>query len=140
MLVIYELHPNILNLETSQWEVKIIFKSGQKIITDAPTDNNGKGEAFAPTDLVSSALCSCMTTVMGICAEKGGFKMPNSKAKISKVMSTEPRRIKEIHIELNFEKNSLTDLQKKKLENVGRNCPVAKSLNPEIKQDIIFNF
>ena len=78
-----------------------------------------------------------MTTVMGICAEKGGFKMPNSKAKISKVMSTEPRRIKEIHIELNFEKNSLTDVQKKKLENVGRNCPVAKSLNSEIKQDII---
>ena len=55
-------------------------------------------------------------------------------------MSTEPRRIKEIHIELNFEKNSLTDVQKKKLEDVGRNCPVAKSLNSEIKQDIIFNF
>lgn len=124
------------NLRTSSKHIK----SGQKIITDAPTDNNGKGEAFAPTDLVSSALCSCMTTVMGICAEKGGFKMPNSKAKISKVMSTEPRRIKEIHIELNFEKNSLTDVQKKKLENVGRNCPVAKSLNSEIKQDIVFNF
>ena len=72
------------------------IKSGQKIITDAPTDNNGKGQAFAPTDLVSSALCSCMTTVMGICAEKGGFKMPNSSAKITKVMSVEPRKIKEI--------------------------------------------
>ena len=71
------------------------LKSGEIIITDAPTDNNGKGEAFAPTDLVSSALCSCMTTVMGICAEKGGFKMPNSTAKITKIMSSEPRKIKE---------------------------------------------
>ena len=116
------------------------IKSGQKIITDAPVDNNGKGEAFAPTDLVSSALCSCMTTVMGICAEKGGFKMPNSIAKIQKIMNSDPRKIKEIHIELNFEENSLTDIQKNKLESVGRNCPVAKSLHPEIKQNIIFNF
>ena len=116
------------------------IKSGQEIITDAPVDNNGKGEAFAPTDLVSSALCSCMTTVMGICAEKGGFKMPNSIAKIKKIMNSDPRKIKEINIELNFEENSLTDIQKNKLESVGRNCPVAKSLHPEIKQNIIFNF
>ena len=116
------------------------IKSGQEIITDAPVDNNGKGEAFAPTDLVSSALCSCMTTVMGICAEKGGFKMPNSIAKIQKIMNSDPRKIKEIHIELNFEENSLTDIQKNKLESVGRNCPVANSLHPEIKQNIIFNF
>ena len=116
------------------------IKSGQEIITDAPVDNNGKGKAFAPTDLVSSALCSCMTTVMGICAEKGGFKMPNSIARIKKIMNSDPRKIKEIHIELNFEENSLTDIQKNKLESVGRNCPVAKSLHPEIKQNIIFNF
>ena len=116
------------------------IKSGQEIITDAPVDNNGKGEAFAPTDLVSSALCSCMTTVMGICAEKGGFKMPNSIAKIKKIMSSDPRKIKEINVEINFEENSLTDIQKKKLESIGRNCPVAKSLHPEIKQNIIFNF
>ena len=116
------------------------IKSGQKIITDAPTDNNGKGQAFAPTDLVSSALCSCMTTVMGICAEKGGFKMPNSSAKITKVMSVEPRKIKEIRIELNFEENNLSEAQKNKLKNVGENCPVAKSLHPDINQIINFNF
>ena len=114
--------------------------SKDKITTDAPTDNNGKGEAFAPTDLVSSALCSCMTTVMGICAEKGGFKMPNSSAKITKIMSADPRKIKEIKVELNFEKNSLTDTQKNKLISVGKNCPVAKSLHPDIKQSILFNF
>ena len=116
------------------------IKSGQKIITDAPPDNNGKGQAFAPTDLVSSALCSCMTTVMGICAEKGGFKMPNSSAKITKVMSVEPRKIKEIRIELNFEENNLSEAQKNKLKNVGENCPVAKSLHPDINQNINFNF
>lgn len=116
------------------------IKSGEKIITDAPTDNNGKGQAFAPTDLVSSALCSCMTTVMGICAEKGGFKMPNSTAKITKIMSAKPRKIKEIRIELNFEENNLSEAQKNKLKNVGENCPVAKSLHPDINQIINFNF
>ena len=116
------------------------LKSGENIITDAPTDNNGKGEAFAPTDLVSSALCSCMTTVMGICAEKGGFDMPNSSAKITKIMSQEPRKIKEIHVQLDFEKNNLSKAQKKKLKEVGENCPVAKSLNPDINQVITFNF
>ena len=116
------------------------IKSGEEILTDAPTDNNGKGQAFAPTDLVSSALCSCMTTVMGICAEKGGFKMPNSIAKITKIMSEEPRKIKEIRIELNFEENNLSEAQKNKLKNVGENCPVAKSLHPDINQIINFNF
>tara|TARA_E500000331_G_C17025713_1_gene612888 strand:+ start:345 stop:752 length:408 start_codon:yes stop_codon:yes gene_type:complete len=123
-------------LRTSSTHVK----SGKNIITDAPIDNNGKGDAFAPTDLVSSALCSCITTVMGICAEKGKFEMPNSKAKITKLMSTNPRKISEIKIEINFEKNSLTDVQKRKLISVGKNCPVAKSLNSDIKQNLIFNF
>ena len=114
--------------------------SKDKITTDAPIDNNGKGQAFAPTDLVSSALCSCMTTVMGICAEKGGFKMPNSTAKITKIMSAEPRKIKEIRIKLNFEENNLSEAQKNKLKNVSENCPVAKSLHPDINQIINFNF
>ena len=74
------------NLRTSSTHLQ----SGDTIITDAPTDNNGKGEAFSPTDLVSSALCSCMTTVMGICAAKGNFQMPNSSAKVTKVMSDTP--------------------------------------------------
>tara|TARA_B100001769_G_C22108568_1_gene599250 strand:- start:223 stop:630 length:408 start_codon:yes stop_codon:yes gene_type:complete len=123
-------------LRTSSTHVK----TGKNIITDAPIDNNGKGQAFAPTDLVSSALCSCITTVMGICAEKGKFEMPNSNAKITKLMSTNPRKISEIKIEINFEKNSLTDVQKRKLISVGKNCPVAKSLNSDIKQNLIFNF
>ena len=116
------------------------LSSGKNIITDAPIDNTGKGEACAPTDLVASALCSCMTTVMGICAEKGNFEMPNSTAKITKIMSADPRKISEIKIELNFDNNNLNDTQKNKLMSVAENCPVAKSLNPDIKQTLKFNF
>jgi len=116
------------------------LKSGDKIKTDAPVDNNGKGEAFAPTDLVSSALCSCMSTVMGICANKGNFSMPNSSAIITKTMGSDPRKISKIMIEFTFEKSELTDAQKNKLMSVAENCPVAKSLNPDIKQNLTFKF
>ena len=78
----------------------IHLKSSNIIITDAPTDNNGKGEAFSPTDLIASALCSCMTTVMGICAYKNDFQLPKSKSKITKAMSSSPRRISKIIIEI----------------------------------------
>lgn len=116
------------------------LNSGDKITTDAPLDNNGKGEAFSPTDLVCTALCSCMTTVMGICAEKGNFILPKSSAKIKKVMSENPRKISEIHIELNFEESSLSQSQKNKLIEVASNCPVAKSLDKELTQKVKFNF
>ena len=106
------------------------LKSGENIITDAPTDNNGKGEAFAPTDLVSSALCSCMTTVMGICAEKGGFAMPNSSAKITKIMSQEPRKIKEIHVKLDFEENNYLRLRKRNLEKLVKIVRLQKAYIP----------
>ena len=69
------------------------LKSSDVILTDAPVDNNGKGDAFSPTDLVASALCSCMTTVMGICAEKNNFELPKSTARVTKVMESHPRRI-----------------------------------------------
>ena len=116
------------------------IKSGEIIITDAPTDNNGKGEAFSPTDLVCTALCSCMTTIMGICADKGNFILPKSEAKIKKVMSDNPRKIIEIEIEITFEKNNLSDNQKSKLIKVAESCPVAKSIDPNINQKIKFNF
>ena len=124
------------NLRTSSTHIQ----SGDKIITDAPTDNNGKGEAFSPTDLVASALCSCMTTVMGICADKGNFNIPKSSAKITKIMSVEPRKISEIVVMFTFEKSNLSGTQKKKLMSVAENCPVAKSINPDIKQTISFDF
>ena len=80
----------------------IHLKSSDTIVTDAPVDNNGMGNAFSPTDLVASALCSCMTTVMGICAEKNNFELPGSIAYVTKIMESHPRRISKIIIEINF--------------------------------------
>jgi len=116
------------------------LKSSDIIITDAPTDNNGKGDAFSPTDLVASALCSCMTTVMGICAEKNNFKLPVSTAYVTKIMESYPRRISKIIIEINFDKNNLSDQQKEKLVAVAKGCPVAQSLSTDLIQEVKFNF
>tara|TARA_B000000565_G_scaffold43761_1_gene29133 strand:+ start:896 stop:1303 length:408 start_codon:yes stop_codon:yes gene_type:complete len=116
------------------------LKSSNVIITDAPTDNNGKGNAFSPTDLVASALCSCMTTVMGICANKNQFDLPNSTAYVTKVMSSHPRRISKIIIEINFEKNNLSEQNVEKLIAVAKGCPVAQSLSADLIQEVRFNF
>tara|TARA_B100000003_G_scaffold98253_1_gene88028 strand:- start:71 stop:478 length:408 start_codon:yes stop_codon:yes gene_type:complete len=116
------------------------LKSSNVIITDAPTDNNGKGNAFSPTDLVASALCSCMTTVMGICANKNQFDLPNSTAHVTKVMSSHPRRISKIIIEINFEKNNLSEQNVEKLIAVAKGCPVAQSLSSDLIQEVKFIF
>ena len=116
------------------------LKSSNVIITDAPTDNNGKGNAFSPTDLVASALCSCMTTVMGICAEKNNFELPESIAYVTKIMESHPRRISKIIIEINFDNNNLSDQQTEKLVAVAKGCPVAQSLNSDLIQEVKFNF
>ena len=116
------------------------LKSSNVIITDAPKDNNGKGNAFSPTDLVASALCSCMTTVMGICANKNQFDLPNSTAHVTKVMSSHPRRISKIIIEINFDKNNLSEQNVEKLIAVAKGCPVAQSLSSDLIQEVKFNF
>ena len=116
------------------------IKSSNVIITDAPKDNNGKGNAFSPTDLVASALCSCMTTVMGICANKNQFDLPNSTAHVTKVMSSHPRRISKIIIDINFEKNNLSEQNVEKLIAVAKGCPVAQSLSADLIQEVRFNF
>ena len=116
------------------------LKSSNVIITDAPKDNNGKGNAFSPTDLIASALCSCMTTVMGICANKNQFDLPNSTAHITKVMSSHPRRISKIIIEINFDKNNLSEQNIEKLIAVAEGCPVAQSLSSDLIQEVKFNF
>lgn len=116
------------------------LKSSDIILTDAPVDNNGKGDAFSPTDLVASALCSCMTTVMGICAEKNNFELPKSTARVTKVMESHPRRISKIIIEIDFDKNNLSDQQIEKLIAVAKGCPVAQSLNSDLIQEVIYNF
>tara|TARA_B100000900_G_scaffold376005_1_gene358483 strand:- start:1492 stop:1899 length:408 start_codon:yes stop_codon:yes gene_type:complete len=114
--------------------------SNTEIITDAPVDNNGKGESFSPTDLVATALGTCMITVMGIYAEKNGILMPNVYSRTNKVMSSSPRKISKLKIQINFEGNELSDLEKQSLKRVALNCPVAKSLHVDLQQEIEFNF
>lgn len=115
--------------------------SQNKIITDAPTDNNGKGEAFSPTDLVCAALGSCMMTIMGIVAERDKVNLQGVTWKTTKVMASNPRRIAEIHVHFYFPSSlRLESTYKQKLENAARTCPVALSLAPEIKQEVFFHY
>ncbi len=116
------------------------LKSANKITTDAPTDNLGKGEAFSPTDLVSAALSSCMMTIMGQVAEREGVALEGLKTEVVKVMAANPRRIAEIKIDFSHPNLNATDIQKQKLKNAARTCPVALSLSAELKQTITFNF
>jgi len=115
-------------------------RSGEKIITDAPVDNKGKGEYFSPTDMVSSALCSCIFTIMGIKAKENGFNIDNATATAKKVMRNDPRRIKEIKIEYDFSNHNLTDEQKNILKNLVNASPVPRSLHPDIEQNITLKF
>ncbi|MCG2612511.1 OsmC family protein [Flavobacterium sp. SM15] len=115
------------------------LQSGNTIITDAPTDNHGKGEAFSPTDSVANALATCMLTVMGIKAKDLEVDFTGSTAEVTKIMGPDPRRIVEIHV--NFDMNLATDEKTKTvLERTALTCPVYFSLHPEIKKEITFNW
>ena len=112
--------------------------SGNKIITDAPLDNHGKGQAFSPTDLLATSLANCMLTVMGIAANTHGINMNGAVAEVTKVMAANPRRVAEVHVHITMPKVKYTDKEKSILEHAGRTCPVAQSLHPNILQDIVF--
>jgi putative redox protein len=115
------------------------IQSNNTIITDAPKDNHGKGEAFSPTDMVATALASCMMSIMGIAAKKEGITpIEGTVAEVTKVMYAEPRRIGEIHVTLTFPKNNFSEKEKKIYENAAKTCPVAKSLHPDLKQIVEF--
>jgi len=115
-------------------------KSGKIVITDAPPDNNGKGEAFSPTDLVCAALSSCMITIMGMLAERESIDLNGLKSDVVKIMTSNPRKIAEIQIVFSHESLQATDTQKDKLKRAALTCPVALSLHDSIKQSITFNF
>jgi len=110
--------------------------SGTKLITDAPIDNQGKGAYFSPTDLVATALGSCMITIMGIAARTHAFDIEGATWKTTKVMADNPRRISEVIIEITFPPNKYTDRQKQVIEHISKNCPVALSLHPDLKQTV----
>jgi putative redox protein len=115
------------------------LKSGQEIITDAPIDNNGKGEAFSPTDLLATSLGTCMLTIMGITANRHQIEINGTRVNITKLMAENPRRVQKIIAEVILKSDlKLTDKEKILLENSARACPVAKSLHPDIIQEISF--
>ncbi|TDG35166.1 OsmC family peroxiredoxin [Pedobacter changchengzhani] len=118
----------------------IHLASGSEIITDAPIDNKGKGEAFSPSDLLATSLGNCMLTIVGIAANEHGFNIDGTTAEITKIMATEPRRVVEIVVNLQFPNHDYTDKTKAIIERSARTCPVANSLHPDIKQNITFNY
>jgi putative redox protein len=116
------------------------LQSGTKILTDAPVDNNGKGEAFSPTDLVASALGSCMVTIMGIIAARENISLEGLNWEVTKIMQANPRKIEEIKVDFTWEVPVNNSVFIQKLKNAAKTCPVALSLDPAIKQTLNFNF
>lgn len=113
--------------------------SGLKIITDAPVDNNGKGEAFSPTDLTATSLASCMITIMGITANAKNWPLNYCECEVEKIMSSAPRRISEINLTMKLDA-AWDKKQRSILENAAKTCPVAFSLHPELKVNLTFNY
>ncbi|WP_442845485.1 OsmC family protein [Leeuwenhoekiella sp. H156] len=115
-------------------------QSGNTFITDAPVDNNGKGEAFSPTDTVATALASCMLTVMGIKANQmGAPDLKGSIAEVTKIMAAEPRRISKIEVKLTLY-GIAEEKTRKILENTARTCPVLQSLHPDMEKVVFFDW
>jgi putative redox protein len=124
------------NLRTQSEHVQ----SSTQLLTDAPVDNNGKGEAFSPTDLVASALGSCMVTIMGIVAERHGVSLEGLSWEVTKIMQASPRKIQEIVVDFHWASPIQDKVMIQKLKNAAFTCPVALSLDPEIKQTVNFDF
>lgn len=115
------------------------IQSGTTIETDAPTDNQGKGERFSPTDLVATSLATCMVTTMAILGRNHNINIDGTECEVQKIMASDPRRIAEIKIQLQFPKNkTYTDKEKSILEHIAHTCPVALSLHPDCKQTLSF--
>ena len=117
----------------------IHLSSGEAIITDAPVDNNGKGEAFSPTDLVAAALGSCMITIMGIAAQKHNIDISGTSASVKKIMGSNPRKIDEVVIDISMS-NHFNENDRKRLERAALSCPVHMSLHPDLIKTISFSY
>lgn len=116
------------------------LQSGNKVITDAPTDNRGKGEFFSPTDLLATALGSCIMTIMGIKARDNGIDIEGTQVDVTKIMASDPRRVAEVIVDFTFPKKNYTEEEKKLVESVAGISPVPLSLHPDLVQTIRFNW
>jgi putative redox protein len=118
----------------------IHLQSGSKMITDAPLDNRGKGEAFSPTDLLATSLGTCIMTIMGMRAMDKGIDLIDTEIEITKIMASDPRRVGEVILEFNFPKKGYSKEEKNFIESIAATCPVPLSVHPELKQTIRFNW
>lgn len=137
---------------TAEWNYTTVYKhplrthsthlaSGQTLMTDAPVDNHGLGEAFSPTDLLSTSLAACVLTIMGIHAESKDYTLESATANVQKTMAAGPRRVAAIRIDFSVVvSGGASDHDLAVLERVGRSCPVAQSLHPELEQELAFHF
>lgn len=116
------------------------LQSGDKLITDAPADNQGKGEYFSPTDLLATSLGSCIMTIMGIKARDNNIGLEGTEVEITKIMASDPRRVAEVIVEFNFPEKAYSEEEKKLIESVAGSSPVPLSLHPGLKQTIRFNW
>lgn len=109
--------------------------SGMTLTTDAPLDNGGKGEAFSPTDLVATALGTCIITIMALAAQHSGIDLAGTRVRVVKEMANAPlRRIGELKVTVTFPKTlKLSEAERAKLEKVVNQCPVKQSLHPDVK-------
>jgi uncharacterized OsmC-like protein len=115
------------------------IQSNTSIETDAPLDNNGKGERFSPTDLVATALASCMCTIMGILARNHNINIDGVSCEVEKIMAANPRRIGEIRVQLTFPENqTYSEKEQHMLERAALTCPVFESLHPDTKKTVSF--
>jgi putative redox protein len=112
--------------------------SGNKLLTDAPVDNHGRGESFSPTDLAATGLATCVLTIIGILGERHGHDLTRLSAEVEKIMSTDPpRRIAALHLKV-FMPSGLTQEDRARLERAAHTCPVHQSLHPDIEKPIEF--
>ena len=118
----------------------IHLQSGSKIITDAPTDNRGKGEAFSPTDLLATSLGNCIMTIMGIKAMDNNIDIKGTELNITKIMASDPRRVAEVIMEFNFPDKGYSQEEKEMIESVAGVSPVPLSVHENLKQTIVFNW
>jgi uncharacterized OsmC-like protein len=115
------------------------LQSGTKIITDAPTDNKGKGEAFSPTDLLAESLAGCMLTTMGIAADTHAIEINGTEAEVTKVMAANPRRVAEVVVNFKFPK-TYSEKEQEILTKAALGCPVAVSLHPDVVKTVNFGW
>lgn len=116
------------------------LQSGNKVITDAPCDNQGKGEFFSPTDMLATALGSCILTIMGIKARDNGIDIKGTSVDVTKIMASDPRRVSEVIVDFTFPDKDYSNDEKQLVESVAGTSPVPLSLHPDLKQTIKFNW